>query len=234
MTSVGEQNGFEMDLGDGGRVRVASFGDRIISRTLDPVLWVLFALAVLTITVIEGVAREFGGGYDEDEAMKLAIGVSVGLFVTICMYEVFATQAWGRTLGKRLSHLRVIRFDNGLVPDPGQAVARGSVLCASGLIGSVAAAIVGVPLPMLGGIALSLLMLMSSLLDKNGRGWHDKAAGTIVVVAWERDCPEPQGQGQPATKPEPARAETSSASPSGAQQSYGLVSDYYAPRSRDG
>ena len=226
MSSVGEQNGNEMDLGDGRRVRLASFGDRIVSRISDPVLWVLFALAVLTIAVIEGVAREFGGGYDEDEAMKLAIGVSVGLFGAICVYEVFATQAWGRTLGKRLSHLRVIRFDDGLMPDLGQAVARGSVLCASGLIGSVASAIVGVPLPMLGGIALSLLMPLSSLLDKNGRGWHDKIAGTVVVEASSLDqLPDQQQEPQQPASPKPSAAQ-----PGGSAKPYGLVSDYYGSR----
>lgn len=153
-----------------------------MSRFLDLVLWALFGSAWIAIEAFRGVSRAFGGG-DEDSVTLVASVVSVGLFVVVFFYEVLATQAWGRTLGKRFRGLRVVCRDSGLELDLGGAVARGSVLWGAGLIGSVVAALVGVALPMLGGIALSLLVHASSLLDRDGRGWHDKVAGTAVVEA---------------------------------------------------
>ena len=35
------------------------------------------------------------------------------------------------------------------------------------------------------GVVTWAAVYASSLFDKNGRGWHDKAAGTIVVVGSE-------------------------------------------------
>ena len=84
------------------------------------------------------------------------------------------------------------------------------------------------------GLLCWAVVYASSLFDKNRRGWHDKAARTIVVVGGELERVEsgdpdrspPSGRRDPTKRasdptPEPA--------PQGEASSYGLVSDYYAP-----
>ena len=89
--------------------------------------------------------------------------------------------------------------------------------------------------PLLGGFGVWLLIYFSSAWGRHNRGWHDKAAGTIVVVGGELAPVEPgdpdrspPSGGQDPTK----RAPDSAASEAGTQDeksSYGLVSDYYSP-----
>lgn len=77
------------------------------------------------------------------------------------------------------------------------------------------------------GLAWWLLVYASSLFDSHGRGWHDKAAGTVVVKE-----PEPQTRpGQPErTAGGSGSGASGGASPQDSRQEYGLVTDYYAPR----
>ena len=81
-----------------------------------------------------------------------------------------------------------------------------------------------------GGLALWLLVHVSSFWDDNGRGWHDKAAGTVVIIDPEHQT-QPHRPAQSAPGPSSRAGEAAARHDSG--QSYGLVSDYYAPRSRE-
>ena len=79
------------------------------------------------------------------------------------------------------------------------------------------------------GLAAWLLVYASSLWDSNRRGWHDKAAGTIVV-----NVPEPQPH---VDRPEGAahepRSGVAGAGQEGSGQTWGMVSDYYGPQRPD-
>lgn len=78
-------------------------------------------------------------------------------------YFAGSTACWGQTAGKRLLGLRVMRADGGPVGG-GQAFFRET-------LGRLAA-----------GFLLGLGYLWV-LMDRQGQGWHDKLAGTVVVRA---------------------------------------------------
>ena len=85
------------------------------------------------------------------------------------------------------------------------------------------------------GVAAWAVVYASSLFDNNGRGWHDKAAGTIVEVGGELPLAEsrdpdrsPPGD-EPGSTKHPSGSAAPKTAPQGDDSSYGLVSDYYAP-----
>lgn len=98
--------------------------------------------------------------------------VALGL-VAAFLYELPLTAAYGQTVGKLLIGARVVRVADGAVPGWGRSAARWSVLYLPLVL-----PIIGVP--------LTVLIAASPLFDARHRGWHDKAAGT-VVVGRERD-----------------------------------------------
>ena len=95
--------------------------------------------------------------------------LALGL-VTVFLYELPLTALRGQTVGKMLTSTKVVRAADGQVPGWGKASARWAVLYLPLLI-----PIVGVP--------VALLVVASPLFDARRRGWHDKAAGTVVVDA---------------------------------------------------
>lgn len=85
-------------------------------------------------------------------------------------YEVLTTAAQGATPGKRLAGVRVVRLDTGLAPGGGASLVRCLVLFLPGA------------LPLLGQL-VQLCCLASVITDeRRHRGWHDRAAGTVVVL----------------------------------------------------
>jgi uncharacterized RDD family membrane protein YckC len=75
------------------------------------------------------------------------------LLVFVISY-VFFTAAFGQTPGMRVLRLRVIRLDSG------------------GALGIVAAVV---------RTGLLVLLVPALISDSDARGWHDKAAGAVVV-----------------------------------------------------
>ena len=168
--------------------------------------------------------------------------------IPVARYEVTPISKRGQTLGKNIAGIRVQCNDRAPTgdsqpPDFRQSVERWVVPHGAGLLVGVVATLVAVPtikdyggyVGVGAGAAVWAAVYASSLFDKNGRGWHDKAAGTIVVVGGELEPVEPvdpdrspPSGGQDTTKhaPDPAAPE---ADPHGEKPSYGLVSDYYAP-----
>ena len=53
--------------------------------------------------------------------------------------------------------------------------------------GATGSALADLRVPALGGLALWLVVFVSALWGRSGRGWHDAAAGTVVI-----DDPTPQ------------------------------------------
>ncbi|CAN5620093.1 hypothetical protein BH20ACT2_BH20ACT2_08780 [soil metagenome] len=137
---------------------LAGIGQRILARILDALVLAVPAAALLLPQV----------SIDGDElSVDVPLWVTVALFAMGFAYEV-ALVAWrGQTVGKIALRIRVARFTDGKVPAPSQAAIR-----------HVLPAVIGVT-PYVS--ILALVVYVSAAWDPMKRGWHDKAAGTVVV-----------------------------------------------------
>ena len=117
--------------------------------------------------------------------------------IPVYRFEVVSTARSGQTWGKGLAEIRVVRWDGEAAAvgdqDPLErwrfgarwAIPHGAGLSVAVVAGAVSFSTigeVGVAVPA-AGLAAWLLVYSSALFDKNRRGWHDKAAGTVVVSA---------------------------------------------------
>ena len=224
----------------------ASFSKRAAARAIDAFLTLCLA-ALLTIGATFAATLVAQPGIITDENW----GSFYGLFgllmaaasILVIRYEVSATSRRGGTVGKRSMDIRVVRcgdqhgsLEDWEHPDPVRSLVRWAVPHGAGVFAALVAGVVAVPRiggfgVLVGagsGLAAWAIVYLSALLDSTGQGWHDKAAGTVVV---EASClppkPTPAQDPQPRqpASPEPARP-----APEDSQQTYGLVSDYYAPR----
>ena len=99
--------------------------------------------------------------------------------------------AWrGQTLGKAICRIRIVRTSDGDKPHLGQAIVRWAIPVAAGVTMMIVAgmAVSGVRADETRFLVLFAAwapMYLTSFLDNDGRrrGWHDKAARTIVVRA---------------------------------------------------
>ena len=109
----------------------------------------------------------------------------------IMLYEVALTARSGRTFGKDALSIMVVRHDDGQLPTAEAAFVRWIVPAGASVAGAVVVAMIPVPEPQglvdlvgpaaAGGFVAWLLVYASSMWDADRRGWHDKAAGTVVV-----------------------------------------------------
>ena len=164
-----------------GRLRLATIGQRFVARLLDVVvvvfgyilLWIVFTVLSSAIGVIAtggGDGTGFGIGLAGAGFLGLVVGfILVGILGVV--YEVVLVAVFGRTVGKMILSLRLVREIDGRKPNWGNATLR---WIAPGLAYLV---------PFLGGFA-AILVLLSPIFDGSGRrqGWHDKMAGTLVVA----------------------------------------------------
>ena len=153
--------------GTGESVQLASPGARLGARILDTVI-VIVAFIILAVLGVSVAA----GGSDSDEASAFSVGavvasVLIGAAVGL-LYEVTMIATRGQTLGKMATSIKVVRADNGLVPGWGKSISRWIIPALLPIIPFV-------------GWLLSLLVYISLLWDKVRQGWHDKAAGTLVI-----------------------------------------------------
>ena len=139
------------------------------------------------------------------EGLGLLLVVLTVLFASVLVYcyETVPTGRRGQTFGKQLMDISVIRWldPDGVVVEPPQrdsnmvrwAIPHGAAVAATILSIVVIYSIDDSELTDREFFTLLMsccafvatvwaVCYLSSLFDKNGRGWHDKAAGTIVVV----------------------------------------------------
>ena len=158
-------------LGTGGTVELARPASRLVARILDGIIvgavYLIFLLLVGFFTAFD--MGDFLRG-EED----IAIGVSLAPLAIGLLYEVALIAARGQTLGKMALKVKVVRADNGLVPGWGKSAGRWLVPAIPGLVGWFIPSISFIGL-------LSLLVYVSLTWDKVRQGWHDKAAGTLVI-----------------------------------------------------
>ena len=169
---------------------------RFLSRTID---WLLYSIAGITLVIWSIGLLELKGSTFIDiykgnafiEPFQIAvqsqllpesdlwIAISIlhiayaAVFVSVVIYELPLIALRGETIGKILTKTRVVSIGNGRVPGWKRASIRWIVLYLP---------LLAVPIV---GILIFLLTAASPLFDPQRRGWHDKAAGTIVVPTSE-------------------------------------------------
>ncbi|MFB7457225.1 RDD family protein [Streptomyces sp. NPDC056188] len=158
--------------------RVASMGRRFGARLIDGVIFGV----IYGILIAAGASSFVGAAKDcdpnaadystcinnasSDFTSKFGAVFGTMMIITL-LYEWLMVGLLGRTLGKMAVGLHVVNAETGGKPGLGKAFIRwviptvGSVACGIG----------------------QLLVYLSPFWDKSGRqqGWHDKAAGTMVV-----------------------------------------------------
>ena len=186
-------NGGEAVLGDGRKVELADFPERVAARLLDPVVVCLFVLAGLVIALVDHwmTAACLVSSYCERRSLddpvlrgdveRLNLIVSMVVFGVLVLYEMARIGTSGQTWGKRRRRVRVVTRRDGAAPSPERALVRGLVPAAAGAVGCVGAALADLRVPALAGLALWLVVYVSAMWGRNGRGWHDMAAGTVVI-----------------------------------------------------
>lgn len=149
-------------LGTGDIVELARPLTRLVARIIDGAILTLVSLIPLLV-----------GLYDVDNLTDESLGLSLTLAAVGLVYEISLVATRGQTLGKMAMKIKIIRTGTGLLPGWGMSTVRWLV---PGIPGLIALA------PSLGFVTLlSLLVYISLLWDKVRQGWHDKAAGTLVV-----------------------------------------------------
>ena len=141
-------------------VRLAAMWRRILAQVLDQLIVIV---PVVAVALLLGV-RTSAGLTDHQFAINVA--------VVLCAftYEFAMIAIWGRTVGKFALGTRVVRVDTGGPLLWWSSAIRALVPLAAGVIPGV-------------GMFLSLVVYSSAFFDRRHQGWHDRAAGTVVVDA---------------------------------------------------
>ena len=162
---------------------------------------------LLTLGVLINVAREvdpyWGASTGDFVVLYLALWLPLAL-MAVYRYEAVSTARCGQTFGKRLTYICVVRYRDGAgivteLPDLNSIRLRWAISHAAV---SAAAVMLAVWVYVVNEVELiereGWLMLLglwsfaavawaacyvSALCNRERRGWHDKAAGTIVVRA---------------------------------------------------
>ena len=180
---------------------------RLLARTVD---WLLYPLAGVTFLIWSMGLLELEGSTFIDLYSKIAfmepfsisfqswlipdsdpwdaIWIPHVIFalvlVSVVIYELPLTALRGETIGKILTKTRVVSNNNGRTPGWKKASIRWIALYLPLLT-----------IPIIG-ILVFLLTAASPLFNPQRRGWHDKAAGTIVVPTSEApQVRQPSGGG---------------------------------------
>ena len=139
---------------------LADSGARLFARILDGVL-----LLGVTLALVVPASVAAGTAVVRVMMLLFVVGAVVGL-----LYEPLMIARNGQTVGKMLLRVRVVRADGSGVPSVGRSFRRWAV---PGVLAFI---------PFVGWL-LTLVCYGSLLWDRSKQGWHDKAAGTVVVRA---------------------------------------------------
>ncbi|MCX5410599.1 RDD family protein [Streptomyces sp. NBC_00059] len=165
-----------------GTVQVASMGRRLGARAIDAaVIGVLYGiLSAIGLAGALGIAESaddcgsyMDPGYQDcvNEASAGIIATMLGMVLIFALitllYEWLMISFLGATVGKMAVGLRVVKENTGQNPGIGAGFIRYII------------PIVGVFLCYIG----ALLVYLSPFFDNSGKlqGWHDRAAGTLVI-----------------------------------------------------
>jgi len=176
--TISTPEGLDLEL------QLAGVGSRFMAACVD--LFLQFLIVAVVAVLLENVV---GGGF----AAALLV---ITFFIVLYAYDVlFEVLAGGRTPGKRLVHLRVVRASGGPIDLPASAL-RNLLRIIDGFI------------------FLYLPGLICVLATRRNQRIGDLAAGTLVI----RDAPRPKraravAPAPPADPTLPARADVSAVTP---------------------
>ena len=199
-------------MNEHGGLQLADPKRRAAARAIDAVVTIVLALAAFMVAGFAAafVSLSMGGLSGDDDALYgWLVLFSLLALVPVAGYEVAATARRGQTFGKRCMGLRVVVWDEDIAAPAGGAesvdarrsIERWAVPHGSGLLAGVVAGVVAAPkigaYGLLVGadtwLVVSMVIYLSALGDPHGRGWHDKAAGTVVVEAATQQPPPHRG-----------------------------------------
>lgn len=135
----------------------ANIGTRFWARLIDGVV-----LAVPSLTLTLASSDIEGGRFDTP------LWVRAATLAIAAIYEIGFVAMTGQTIGKRLLKIQVVDVTTGRPPSLGSATVRY-------LVPAVPALLPGI------GALLGLLVYVSAIWSPTRQGWHDRAAGTVVV-----------------------------------------------------
>ena len=195
---------------NGQPARLAELWRRAWARAIDLIM-ITFAFLIATIILWwfntdrllqPGTGPWADSGTGPNLSTWISIVFTTVTYVAVLTYETVLTAKFGKTIGKAMYGIRVVSLDNGLKPDSRQALIRWIIPTGTGVAGA-AVSIMMLALAInlglveryvgddesLGNLTYGLLgafvswsiVHLSSLWAQDGRGWPDKAAGTIVV-----------------------------------------------------
>lgn len=177
-------------LASGQTVELARPIERLGARTLDAVI--VTAPAGVWAFIQGGDALEVDDGTNITTLGALVLAAFGAFLLTALVnvvYEVVPTAVWGQTLGKRILGIKVVDVASGGVPGWRKSLGRWAVLVLP----------LAVPYVQIPGALFFLLCVLTIGHEPCYRGWHDKAARTLVVTSRRDD----RGSGRP--RPAPAR-----------------------------
>lgn len=149
------------DFPERGAFALAAIPQRAVARLIDLVLVAIpWMFATLPYLELDGDELRFDGVPMWFPAGQVALAV---------LYETVAVAMWGRTLGKLALGLQIVRYVDGERPDWSRSLQRT-------LLPNLAGAI-----PVAFAPALEAVVYLSALGNTLGRGWHDRASGTLVL-----------------------------------------------------
>ena len=100
-------------------------GRRILATIVDAtVIFVMYIVVGFLVAIPFGAAREGDGGVSFSLNGLPALILFVLLLASVFLYYMLMEGYLGRTLGKMLLGIKVVREDNGRVPGPGAAALR--------------------------------------------------------------------------------------------------------------
>ena len=159
-------------LANGKTRELAGLWSRLLARILDAVIagvvvTILFAIGFLGEAGDESFWRAFFTNENGQTWRALLVGL---------LYEVLLIAFLGRTVGKMIMGIKVVKVSNGHVPLLVKAFLRYvAVVGIWAIIGRL-----GQLLASLGGLA-NLLVFLSPTFNKARQGWHDMLATTVVI-----------------------------------------------------
>lgn len=142
---------------------LATIGQRIGARLLDgliiglPLMIVVFSASDIS---------------EDRNTISTPLWAQVLPAAVFALYEIVLIHTRGQTLGKRIVGVKVVRVTDGSPPDWTASVVRYLLPVVPVLI----------PVPFVN-VALSLVIYLAAVVHPLRRGWHDRAAGTIVIKA---------------------------------------------------
>ncbi len=154
-------------------LELAPWGRRAIAATLDGLIVLLIASAFLVPALVVGLSLSAGDDVADVAAVAITflLGLAFAVLATIVYQPLMLWRTDGRTVGKRITGVRVVRADR-LPMDLGTAMLR-EVVVKSIAVGVAAAITVG---------AAYLVDWFWPFVDDENRALHDFPVDTRVVI----------------------------------------------------